>query len=104
MPSSTPASATELGGGLRPPSTGDTVTFAQRTAPRTRPWYTDVWIQMLRRKPLGTMGAGIVLVMLAAAVLADYVSPYGFAQTSLRERFIATSAAHWLGTDQLGRD
>jgi peptide/nickel transport system permease protein len=32
------------------------------------------------------------------------VSPYGFSQTSLRERLVAASAAHWLGTDQLGRD
>jgi peptide/nickel transport system permease protein len=59
---------------------------------------------MMRRKPLGTIGGVIVVVMLAAAVLADVVSPYGFAQTSLPERFIAVSGAHWLGTDQLGRD
>jgi peptide/nickel transport system permease protein len=50
------------------------------------------------------MGALIVVLMLAAAVLADLIAPYGFAQTSLRERFIAMNAAHWLGTDQLGRD
>jgi peptide/nickel transport system permease protein len=73
-------------------------------APAVRAWYLDVWIQVVRRKPLGTMGGVIVLVMLAAAVLADVISPYGFAQTSLRERFVSMSAAHWLGTDQLGRD
>ncbi len=73
-------------------------------APATRAWYLDVWVQMLRRKPLGTIGGAVVLVMLAAAVLADWLAPYGFAQTSLRERFIAMSPAHWLGTDQLGRD
>jgi peptide/nickel transport system permease protein len=73
----------------------------RRTA---RPWYVDVWFQMLRRKPLGTVGGVIVGVMLAAAVLADVLTPYGFAETNLRERFIASSAAHWLGTDQLGRD
>jgi len=72
--------------------------------PRTRPWYADVWIQMLRKKPLGTIGGVIVVVMLAAALLADIVVPYGFAQTSLSERFIAMNGAHWLGTDQLGRD
>jgi peptide/nickel transport system permease protein len=58
----------------------------------------------VRRKPLGTVGGAIVLVMLAAAVLADVIVPYGYAQTSLRERFIAMNAQHWLGTDQLGRD
>jgi peptide/nickel transport system permease protein len=73
-------------------------------APPARPWYTDVWIQMLRRKPLGTVGGAIVLVMLLSAVLADVLTPYGFAQTSLRERFISTSQAHWLGTDEIGRD
>src|SRR5919109_1829760 len=75
-----------------------------RRLPRSRPWYTDVWIRMLRRKPLGTIGGVIVLVMLLAAVLADVLTPYGFAETNLRERFIATGASHWLGTDQLGRD
>ena len=64
----------------------------------------DVWIQMVRRKPLGTVGGVIVVVMLAAAALADVLTPYGFAETNLRERFIASNAAHWLGTDQLGRD
>src|SRR5213594_1224124 len=73
-------------------------------ATRTLPWYLDVWVQMLRRKPLGSTGAYIVIVMLAAAVLADVITPYGFAQTSLGERFIVMDRAHWLGTDQLGRD
>src|SRR6267378_4410442 len=66
---------------------------------RARPWYLDVWVQILRRKPLGTVGGVIVVV-----VLADVISPYGYAQTSLRERFVAMSGQHWLGTDQLGRD
>ncbi|MBI1846510.1 MAG: ABC transporter permease [Candidatus Rokubacteria bacterium] len=74
------------------------------TLPPARPWYTDVWVRMLRRKPLGTIGGAIVLVMLLAAVFADVLTPYGFSQTNLRERFIAMNADHWLGTDQIGRD
>ncbi len=99
MPSWTRASAIDKAGLPR-----GAVALDVGRLPRTRPWYADVWIQMLRKKPLGTVGAIIVVVMLAAAVLADVVSPYGFAQTSLRERLLAASAAHWLGTDQLGRD
>jgi peptide/nickel transport system permease protein len=72
--------------------------------PRTLPWYFDVWLQMLRRKPLGTVGGVIVLVMLLLAIFADALTPYGFAETDLRARFISSSASHWLGTDQIGRD
>src|SRR5574342_41170 len=75
-----------------------------RSLESTRPWWADVWLQMLRRKPLGTIGSVIVIVMLAAAVLAEWITPYGFAQTSLRERFISMNGAHWLGTDEIGRD
>jgi peptide/nickel transport system permease protein len=80
------------------------ITLDIHSLPRTRPWYADVWVRMLRHKPLGTVGGAIVLAMLLAAAFADVLTPYGFAETSLRERFIAMSAAHWLGTDQIGRD
>jgi peptide/nickel transport system permease protein len=75
-----------------------------RRLPRTRAWYTDVWIQLVRHKPLGTLGAVIVIVMLGGAVLADVITPYGFAETNLRERFAPISREHWLGADPLGRD
>jgi peptide/nickel transport system permease protein len=75
-----------------------------RQLPRTRAWYTDVWIQLLRHKPLGTLGAVIVILMLGGAVLADVITPYGFAETNLRERFAPISREHWLGADPLGRD
>src|SRR5262245_7013906 len=107
MPSWIRASGTDSAqGSLATPGTmpAGVVGLSLRSLPRTRPWYADVWVQMLRRKPLGTLGAVNVVVMLALAVLADVITPYGFAQTSLRERFISTSAEHWLGTDQLGRD
>ena len=67
--------------------------LASREDAGSRPWYWDVWVQMVRRKPLGTVGAAIVVVMLAAAVLADVLTPYGFAETNLRERFIAMDRA-----------
>ncbi|HKZ04761.1 MAG TPA: ABC transporter permease [Methylomirabilota bacterium] len=94
------ASAADASPGAVPPRGA----LADSALPGSRPWYWDVWVQMLRRKPLGTVGAVIVVVMLAAAALADVLTPYGFAETNLRERFISMSGAHWMGTDQLGRD
>jgi len=105
MPSWTPASGTDSApGSLAPAATAGAGAGSLRGLPRTRPWYADVWVQMLRRKPLGTLGGVIVVAMLALAILADVITPYGFAQTNLRERFISSSAEHWLGTDQIGRD
>ena len=88
---------------LTPASTGS-VAVDVRAVSRARPWYTDVWVRMVRRKPLGAIGGVIIVGMLLAAVFADFLTPYGFAQTSLRERFIAMNGDHWLGTDQVGRD
>jgi len=51
------------------------------------------------------IAAGIVLLLLAlAAVLAPLITPYGFDELDLANRRAAPSAAHWFGTDELGRD
>ena len=86
------------------PAPPSTLALDVRRLPKTRPWYLDVWIAMLRRKPLGTVGGVIVLVMLLLAVFADALTPYGYSETNLRERFVSMNSAHWLGTDQIGRD
>ena len=65
--------------GRAPALTGSLDAAVLRRGARTWPWYVDVWIQMLRRKPLGTIGLVIVLAMLASAALADWITPYGFA-------------------------
>ena len=49
---------------------------------------------MVRHKPIGTVGGAIVLVMLLLAVFADVLTPYGFSETNLRERFVPMSATH----------
>jgi peptide/nickel transport system permease protein len=64
----------------------------------------DLLARLIREKPLGTVGAVIVLVMLVTGILANLLAPYGYNQSDLYARLTGPSARHILGTDQLGRD
>ena len=46
----------------------------------------------------------MALVLVLVALLADWIAPYPFNQTSLLRAFKPPSAAHPFGTDELGRD
>ena len=54
--------------------------------------------------PAGWVGTAIVAVVLFCAVAAPWVSPYNPDALNVLDRFGGITAAHWLGTDQLGRD
>ena len=58
----------------------------------------------VRRKPLGAAGGLVLAGMLALALLAERVAPYGYDEADIFSRLKAPSEAHWLGTDNLGRD
>jgi len=58
----------------------------------------------IRTKPLGAIGAFIIILMLFAALFAPWITQYDYRSISPRERLEAPSAEHWFGTDQLGRD
>ncbi|MBI5033328.1 MAG: ABC transporter permease [Chloroflexi bacterium] len=49
-------------------------------------------------------GAGIMFLLIVVASLAEFISPYDPYAQNLRESLQQPSAAHWLGTDPLGRD
>jgi peptide/nickel transport system permease protein len=61
-------------------------------------------LRRLVRRPSSAVAIGFVLLLVALAVLAPWVSPHDPLAQDLSDAFAPTSASHWLGTDDLGRD
>jgi peptide/nickel transport system permease protein len=61
-------------------------------------------IVFVRRQPLGTLGLVLVLLFALAGVFADWLAPYNPTANDFAAMTQPPSSAHWLGTDQLGRD
>ena len=68
--------------------------------PRSYGFFTRLW----RDKPLGAAGGIVLVLFVFCGVFADLISPYGFNEISPLDRLQPPSAAHWFGTDNLGRD
>ena len=58
----------------------------------------------IRQAPVSAkVGIGMVLIMVAAAILAHVLSPYSETEI-VGDVWAPASAEHWIGTDNLGRD
>jgi peptide/nickel transport system permease protein len=55
-------------------------------------------------RPLGAVGAAIVILMVLAALLAEIIAPFDPLQNNYGAMFHPPGATHWLGTDSFGRD
>jgi peptide/nickel transport system permease protein len=60
--------------------------------------------RFIRRRPLGAVGAAIIVAMIMAAALAAIIAPYDPLANDYGSMLQAPSAAHWFGTDSFGRD
>lgn len=61
-------------------------------------------LYFLRRNPRMIIGGTIVLAWLVVAVFAPFLAPYDPVKVNVSESLIPPGPAHWLGTDDLGRD
>lgn len=58
----------------------------------------------LWRQPNFLLGAGLTALLIAVAAVSLVWTPYPVDAIAIAERLQGPSAAHWLGTDQYGRD
>ncbi|MFG6593540.1 ABC transporter permease [Sulfitobacter sp. 1A13368] len=61
-------------------------------------------LMQLLRNPLAVVGAVILLMLILAALFAPWIAPQNPLGQNLDARLLPPSAAHWMGTDELGRD
>ena len=65
--------------------------------------WQDAWHRLAKNK-LAVFGGSVLIVLAVACIVGPWLSPYGYEENNLNNTFSPPSGAHWLGTDQLGRD
>src|SRR6188474_938882 len=83
-------------------ATPQTLDELARTGERTG-WVAAI-ADFARQRPLGAIGAAIILVMVTMAAMAGLLAPYNPLETDYAAMLAAPGAGHWLGTDAHGRD
>jgi peptide/nickel transport system permease protein len=73
-------------------------------APPVRPSLFTRMATFCKRQKLGTFGLALVLLMTVTGFTAELIAPYNPTANNFDAMTEAPSLAHWLGTDQFGRD
>lgn len=64
----------------------------------------DAAVIRAMRTPKGAIAGGWLIVLVMMAVFAPWLTPYDYDIQDLPGAFAPPNAAHWLGTDEFGRD
>ncbi len=78
------------------------MSVAQTSLPVRRSELAEIW-RRYRRSPAGVVGLLVVILVLAVAVLAPWLTPHSPTAVS-RDRLQPPSPAHYFGTDNVGKD
>ena len=78
----------------------DQIAKARKSLPR----WLEISLDFSRKRPLGALGAVIIIVMTLVAVAAQGLAPYDALATDYGAMLSAPGGKHWLGTDAFGRD
>ena len=85
------------------PTPTDLAALADDGALAPRGIFAVCWT-FLCRQPVGTLGIVLVVLFGLGGIFADWIAPYNPTANDFAAMTEAPSWAHWLGTDQLGRD
>ena len=66
--------------------------------------FTGLVTRLFTEKPLGAVGAVIVMIMLFMAVFANWIAPYPYDEPHFSDALQGSSFSYILGTDFIGRD
>ena len=78
-----------------------TMQIASDAQPRL---YVRAALRFARQRPLGAIGAVIIIIMILTALLAGLIAPFDPLTTDYAAMLQAPSWSHWFGTDSFGRD
>src|SRR5262249_49448228 len=81
-----------------------TATIVDTSALDDRRGWWAVVREFCQARPLGAIGAAVVILNLVVAVGANVLAPYDPLTPDYGAMLGPPSAAHWLGTDAFGRD
>lgn len=76
---------------------------AEFAAMDSRSFARNVW-ESFSRNRLALAGLILLVIILLAAIFGPMLSPYPYDGMDAMSRNLPSSAAHWFGTDQMGRD
>lgn len=84
-----------------------TVNEAPQAIVRAKPrnFFVDIFVRLLKTKPLGFLGFVIIAVLFLTGIFANQLAPYGWNEIMLQYRLSPPiPGVLWLGADNVGRD
>ena len=63
----------------------------------------EAWKRLVRNK-MAVVGMVVIGILILVAIFADIIAPYSYQEQDYSSLSLAPCAAHWFGTDNMGRD